>query len=200
MNNDSELIEEIKRGNRAAFDEFYKQYYFSIRSYARLLLDEDGAEDVVQDVFFKLWINREQLDTSLSVRGYLLRSVYNTSLNVIKKKNLQENYNNTYRQKIEEIGMQHYFNPDHNDTLAGIYSKELRLELSKAIETLPPRCKEVFSLSFLYEFSGKEISEKLGISLSTVENHINNALKILRKKLLQHKDELLALLILWGVL
>lgn len=78
-----------------------------------------------------------------------------------------------------------------------LFNDELRKELNKAIETLPPRCKEVFTLSFLYEFSGKEISEKLGISVSTVENHINNALKILRTKLITHKDELLVLLLLW---
>ena len=127
----------------------------------------------------------------------MLRSVYNTSLNIIKRKNLQENYNSSYRQKIERIGQDHYYNPDINETITNLFNDELRKELNKAIETLPPRCKEVFTLSFLYEFSGKEISEKLGISVSTVENHINNALKILRTKLITHKDELLVLLLLW---
>lgn len=196
MNNDSELIERIKEGDRAAFDEFYKQYFFSLRAYARLLLYEDEAEDVVQDVFFRLWMGRERLDASLSVRGYLMRSVYNTALNVIKKRGLQENYNSSYRQQIDEIGMQHYYNPDTNETITELYNQDLRMELNKAIDTLPLRCKEVFSLSFLYDFSGKEISEKLGISLSTVENHINNALKQLRKKLIRHKNELLVLIAL----
>lgn len=199
MNNDLELFEKIKEGNRAAFNEFYQQYYFSMRAYARLLLHEDEAEDVVQDVFFKLWINREHLDASLSVRGYLLRAIYNTALNIIKKKNLQENYSNSYKQKIDEVGLQHYYNPDANETITNLYNKELRMELNKAIDTLPLRCKEVFSLSFLYDYSGKEISEKLGISLSTVENHINNALKLLRKELMRHKNELLIVIILWNL-
>ena len=121
MNIDSDLIENIKKGDRTAFDELYKQYYFSLRAYARLLLYENEADDVVQDVFFKIWINREQLDSSLSVRGYLLRSVYNTSLNIIKRKNLQENYNSSYRQKIERIGQDHYYNPDINETITNLF-------------------------------------------------------------------------------
>lgn len=189
MDSESKLVERIKNGDRISFNELYKQHYFSLRAYGRLLLYDCEAEDVVQDVFLKLWINRKQLNPSLSIRGYLLRSVYNTSINVIKKRNMQENYHTICRQKIEETGLKYYFNPDSNDTILALYNKELRVELDRAIDTLSPRCKEVFSLSFLNGFSGKEISEKLGISLSTVENHINNALKILRKKLIRQKDE-----------
>ena len=71
--------ERIKNGDRNAFDDLYKQHYFSVRSYARLLLDESEAEDVVQDVFFNLWLHRDTLNETLSLRGYLLRSTYNTA-------------------------------------------------------------------------------------------------------------------------
>lgn len=86
--------ERIKNGDRNAFNDLYKQHYFSVRSYARLLLDENEAEDVVQDVFFNLWLHRDTLDETLSLRGYLLRSVYNTALNILKRKGLLENYSN----------------------------------------------------------------------------------------------------------
>lgn len=188
--------ERIKNGDRNAFDDLYKQHYFSVRSYARLLLDENEAEDVVQDVFFNLWLHRNTLDETLSLRGYLLRSVYNTALNILKRKGLLENYSNRYKQEIEEIGYQHY-NPDTNDTLRNLCNQDLRVELNAAIESLPPRCKEVFSLSFLYDMSAKEISIKLGVSQSTVENHIYNALKILREKLKSYKGSLLIIPILF---
>lgn len=188
--------ERIKNGDRNAFNDLYKQHYFSVRSYARLLLDENEAEDVVQDVFFNLWLHRDTLDETLSLRGYLLRSVYNTALNILKRKGLLENYSNIYKQEIEEIGYK-YYNPDINDTLQNLYNQDLRIELNAAIESLPPRCKEAFSLSFLYDMSAKEISTKLGVSKSTVENHIYNALKVLREKLKSHKGSLLIIPILF---
>lgn len=188
--------ERIKNGDRNAFNDLYKQHYFSVRSYARLLLDENEAEDVVQDVFFNLWLHRDTLDETLSLRGYLLRSVYNTALNILKRKGLLENYSNIYKQEIEEIGYQ-YYNPDTNDTLRNLYNQDLRIELNAAIESLPPRCKEAFSLSFLYDMSAKEISTKLGVSKSTVENHIYNALKVLREKLKSHKGTSLIIPILF---
>lgn len=196
MNCESGLVERIKGGDRIAFDELYKQHYFPLRAYARLLLYDEEAEDMVQDVFLSLWINRERLDSSLSIRKYLLRSVYNASVNVVRKRNLQESYMTLHRRNIEEIGLRQYFTPDINDTIASILNKELRVELDKAIDALPPRCREVFMHSFVYGFTGRETGEKLGLSLSTVENHINIALRVLRHKLIRHKYELLVLLII----
>lgn len=166
---------------------------------ARLLLDESEAEDVVQDVFFNLWLHRDTLNETLSLRGYLLRSTYNTALNILKRKGLLDNYSNIYKQEIEEIGYQ-YYNPDTNDTLRNLYNQDLRIELNAAIESLPPRCREAFSLSFLYDMSAKEISTKLGVSQSTVENHIYNALKILRTKLKSYKGGLLFIPVLFKII
>lgn len=186
---DISRVERIKKGDRVAFNELYKQHYISLRSYARLLLREEEAEDVVQDVFFNIWIHRDALDASLSMRGYLLRAVYRTALNVIKRKGLQETYGNTYKEEIEEMGRRFYYNPDANDVIGRLYAQDLRAEIQAAIDSLPPRCRQVFSLGYLYDMSGKEISRKLGISLSTVENHMYSALKILREKLKSHKND-----------
>lgn len=186
---DISRVERIKKGDRVAFNELYKQHYISLRSYARLLLREEEAEDVVQDVFFNIWIHRDALDASLSMRGYLLRAVYRTALNVIKRKGLQETYGNTYKEEIEEMGRRSYYNPDTSDVIGRLYALDLRAEIQAAIDSLPPRCRQVFSLGYLYDMSGKEISRKLGISLSTVENHMYSALKILREKLKSHKND-----------
>lgn len=190
---DLSLVERIKQGDRAAFNELYTQHYPSLRSYARLLVDEKEAEDVVQDVFFTVWIHRDALDTSLSIRGYLLRAVYHTALNVIKRKGLQSAYETTHKEEIEEMGRRYYYDPEASEIVRRLYLRDLRADLQAAIDSLPPRCKEVFSLSYLYDLSGKEISRRLGISLSTVENHIYNALKLLREKLKSHKNDFPAL-------
>lgn len=198
MNDILSLTERIKAGDRAAFDELYKQHYFSLRSYARLLLGVEEADDVVQDVFFNLWMHRDTLNESLSIRNYLLRSIYNSALNLLKRRKYQENYDNSYGQEIEEMGCS-YYNPDTNDVIQRLYNQDMRAEIQMAIETLPPRSKEVFVLSYLCDMSSKEISSKLGISLSTVENHIYSALKLLRKKLSIYKNDLLLLSLFYKI-
>ncbi len=185
MNNTTSLIERVRKGDRIAFNELYRQYYLSLRSYAELFLDEEESEDVVQDVFLNVWLRKEGLDDSQSLQGYLLRSVYNSSLNVLKKKGRSNDYRSVYEQEIEEIGYK-YYDPDANDVIRKLYNQDLRAEINAAINSLPARCREVFTLSYLHDIPSKEISLQLGISLSTVDNHIYSALKLLREKLKIH--------------
>lgn len=189
------LVEKIKEGDREAFDELYKLHYLSVRFYAELMLDANEAEDVVQDVFLNVWLHREGLDDSLSLRSYLLRSVYNSSINILKRKKHSENYHSACEQEIEEMGYL-YYNPDSCDIIRRLYNQDLRMELNTAIASLPVRCREVFTLSYIDELPSKEISEKLGISLSTVNNHIYSALKLLRNRLGEYKSGLLSFLLL----
>lgn len=185
MNNKTSLVERIRKGDRIAFNELYRRYYPSLRSYAELFLDEEESEDVVQDVFLNVWLRKEGLDDSLSLQGYLLRSVYNSSLNILKKKGRSNDYRSMYEQEIEEIGYK-YYDPDTNDVIRKLYNQDLRAEINAAINSLPARCREIFTLSYLHDMPSKEISLQLGISLSTVDNHIYSALKLLCEKLKIH--------------
>lgn len=185
MNNTTSLVERVRKGDRIAFNELYRQYYPSLRSYAELFLDEEESKDVVQDVFLNVWLRKEGLDDFQSLQGYLLRSVYNSSLNILKKKGRSNDYRSVYEQEIEEIGYK-YYDPDANDVIRKLYNLDLRAEINAAINSLPARCREVFTLSYLHDMPSKEISLQLGISLSTVDNHIYSALKLLREKLKIH--------------
>ena len=196
MSKEVSLVEKVKSGDRKAFNELYKLHYYSLYSYAELLLEQDDAKDVVQDVFLNVWLHRESLDKTLSIRGYLLRSVYNSALNIFKKKNHSDNYQSIYKKEIEEIGY-NYYDPDSCDIIRRLYNQDLRSEIDAAINSLPERCKEVFSLSYLEDIPSKEISQMLGISLSTVENHIYSALKQLREKLGQYKIPQILLFLLY---
>ena len=157
-------------------------------SYARLFMKDDWAEDVVQDVFYNVWQNRAALDDSNSLYKYLLRSVYNRALN-----RRAGEYRAYYQERIASMGSA-YYAPDNSPIIRKLYSDDLRASLDAAIESLPPKCREVFKLSYLEDLSNREISERLGISQSTVENHIYSALKQLRQKL--SKEQLLLLLAL----
>ncbi len=195
MGEEKPLIHTIRQGDRRAFDELYQRLYLSLRGYAELLLSEEEAEDVVQDVFLNIWLNREKLDESQSIRAYLYRAVYNTSLNVIKRKMRTSDYSNTEKE-LEEL-RSNYFNPDTCDIIRTLYNRELRDVIEKAIDSLPPRCREVFVLSYLEDVPSKEISVRLGVSLSTVDNHNYTALKLLREKLSKYRSETVALLLLF---
>ena len=177
----AELISAIRAGSREAFDEMCGRYYAPLTAYARLFLNGNWAQDVVQDVF----------DPGQSLYGYLLRSVYNQSVNYVNKHRHACSYRSYYQERIESIGYA-YYDPDRNPVIEKLYSQDLRTSINEAIAALPAKCREVFSLSYLQGFSHREISERMGIAQSTVENHIYLALRQLRAKL--SKSELILLL------
>jgi RNA polymerase sigma-70 factor (ECF subfamily) len=166
-------------------------YYAPLTAYARLFLNGNWAQDVVQDVFVNVWVRREALDPGQSLYGYLLRSVYNQSVNYVNKHRHACSYRSYYQERIESIGYA-YYDPDRNPVIEKLYSQDLRTSINEAIAALPAKCREVFSLSYLQGFSHREISERMGIAQSTVENHIYLALRQLRAKL--SKSELILLL------
>ena len=174
----AELISAIRAGSREAFDEMCGRYYAPLTAYARLFLNGNWAQDVVQDVFVNVWVRREALDPGQSLYGYLLRSVYNQSVNYVNKHRHACSYRSYYQERIESIEK--------------LYSQDLRTSINEASAALPAKCREVFSLSYLQGFSHREISERMGIAQSTVENHIYLALRQLRAKL--SKSELILLL------
>lgn len=186
MDDNVSLVERVRSGDRIAFNELYKLHYLPLRSYAELMLDADEAEDVVQDVFLNIWLHKEGLDDTLSFRGYLFRSVYNSALNVLKKRSRSDDYRSVCKLEIEEMGYR-YYDPDASDVIRKLYSKDLRKDIQAAIDCLPTRCREVFIMSYLEDVPSKEIAHRLEISLSTVDNHIYAALKLLREKLSRHR-------------
>ena len=129
-----------------------------------------------------MWQNRAALDDSNSLYKYLLRSVYNRALNYLDKNRRAGDYRAYYQERIASMGSA-YYAPDNSPIIRKLYSDDLRASLDAAIESLPPKCREVFRLSYLEDLSNREISERLGISQSTVENHMYAALKQLRRKL-----------------
>ena len=164
----------------------FRRYYPNLIFYATRLVGEEEAEDVVQDVVVRIWLHRDSLRDDGSLQGYLLRSVYHASLNALKKGANATAYRSWVAQQIEQSCYAHY-DPDNSEIIRKLYSQEVAGEIDAAIESLSPKCREVFRMSHIEGLSNREISEQLGITLSTVENHIYNALKQLRQKLSHYK-------------
>lgn len=159
-------------------------------AYARAILPEEWADDAVQDVLFSFWNNRERLSADIPVRSYLLRAVYNRALNYLRKENLQRQYREWNDARIAVLGLEGA-DLERNPVMRNLFDGDLRKNLEDAITGLPPKCREVFKLSYIDGLPNKDISAKLGISLSTVENHIYSALKHLRRALSNDKMLLL---------
>lgn len=98
------LTAAIRDGSREAFDEMCGRYYAPLMAYARLFLKGNWAQDIVQDVFVNVWVRRETLDPRQSLYGYLLRSVYNQSVNYVNKNRHAGNYRSYHQERIESIG------------------------------------------------------------------------------------------------
>ena len=107
--------------------------------------------------------------------------MYTRALNVLKHREIK----NSYEAVVTEINQKRveFYQPDSNDVVKRIEDRELRRELSEAINELPDKCKMVFKLSYLHDMKNKEIAETMGISLRTVEAHMYKALKFLRERL-----------------
>lgn len=174
---------------RSDFEKIYKLYYPKMFGFARnYVLANEDVENIVQDVFMILWEREEELELSCSLTTYLFTLVKNRCLNFLRHKLIEEEYN---VQMKEELGFKLYA----LESLDYSYQSEEELQaiIQRALDKLPERCREIFIKSRMEGMKYKEISEELGISVNTVENHIVTALKKLRVEL---KDYLPLLLFL----
>ncbi len=177
-----ELIRKIKAGDRKAFNLFCMQEYSALETYAMMFLSDEWASDVVQDVLFSTWQRREFLDENSSVHNYMLKSVYNRCLNYLKKQTLADTHREWNDRQIN-LMLHSVSDIDSNATLRNLFDGDLRRSLNDAIKSLPAKCREVFCLSYIEDMSNKDIADKLGISVRTVESHMYTALKHLRSLL-----------------
>jgi RNA polymerase sigma-70 factor (ECF subfamily) len=173
---DRELLLRIQAGDEGAYDSVFRTWYpILVRVATALLREIDAAEEVAQDVMLELWRRRHLLDTDVSLRAYLLRSIRNRSLNHLRHLRVR-------RQSEAEIEAT-YHAPLGSDQ--PIVAKELSDALQSAIRELPPRCREVFELSRMHGLKYAEIAEALEISQKTVEAQMGKALKLMRQRLVE---------------
>ena len=157
-----------------AINQLFNKYYGDLcRKAFRIINNKVISEDIVQDVFFKLWENRKKILIQTSLKAYLNRMVFNESISYLRK-------NKELIDFSDEIEIE-----DVNTNIADkqIEQKELRNIIDSAINKLPPACKTIFLLSRINELSYKQIAEKLDISIKTVENQMGKALRILRQSI-----------------
>ena len=175
-------VNDLKAGNHNAYEVLFLQWYAPLCDYAYgIVCNADESEDIVQKMFCKLWDQREIINIHTSVKSYLYRIVHNDCINKVKQKKNREEHD-------QYLGF--ISNSVVEDTSHQLLYNELKKRVETAIESLPPRCREVFKLSRFSYLSYVEIAEKLSISSATVEKQISKALQVLRNDL---KDYLIIL-------
>lgn len=171
INIDSALVNLLRQGDANAFEKLFfsfadRIYYFALR-YMR---NQHDAEEIVQEVFVKLWENRENLNLELSFSGYLFTIARNTIFNQNRKKVNEQAYHDYVRNYIETYSCK------TEDDL--IYA-DIKSLIDKVVEELPPQRKLIYKLSRESGLSYREIAQQLNLSERTVEAHIRLALKTL---------------------
>lgn len=141
----------------------------------RIVQDKDIAEDIVQDVFYKLWEKREETVIHTSLKSYLFQNVINQSLNYLKR------YRTAFSSETEQAD-EGLINSVLSGQSGGV--KGVRRRVDEAIRSLPEVCRMTFILSRFHKMSFPEIAEKLEIPSKTVESQLKNALTHLSKFLL----------------
>lgn len=161
-------------GDETAFEKLFRQFHPSLCRYAfTIVKDIDGAEEIVQDVFVRIWEKRDQIEFTVSAKSYLYRAVHNACLNAVSK--------NKKEVRMDEVPLKIV----HQSAApsADFQTRELEAEIAKALDQLPEQCRKVFELSRYGNLKYREIAEMQGISVKTVENQMGKALRILREQL-----------------
>ena len=182
---DNEIGARLARKDESTFEQVFKSYYKNLHGYAfAIIKDEMEAEEVVQQVFYKLWERAEKFSFQGPLGAYLYRAVHNESLNYLKHQKVKAGY----RMHVVRTAK------DQSDDMPDTRNKELEHKLAMALNELPEQCRTIFQLSRFEELKYREIAEKLDISVKTVENQMCKALKILRAKLAEFLTLLIILL------
>lgn len=172
----SELLIRLKNGDMLAFDRVYELYSHKLFSFVfKILKNEDEADDIVQEVFVKIWESRDKLGDCKLLNSYIFTIAYNTSIDLIRKRINNAKYLNHLKSSVVIN-----YTPA---IISQIEFDDLNTQAKELIANLPDRQKQVYLLHREEGLTYAEIAEQLGISRNTVENHMGKALKCLRQNM-----------------
>lgn len=171
-----QLALRIKLGDEQAFELLYRKFYVRLCAFAnKFLNDPEIAQEIVQDVFTKIWEGREDIDPEDSINAYLFKIAQNLSINNLRRKKVESKYIEIYKLVYT----------DHMEfsVLESLLAKELDENISDSIARLPAQCRKIFELSRSEGLKYKEIADTLNISIKTVEAQMSKAFRSLRIEL-----------------
>ncbi|BAU56066.1 RNA polymerase sigma factor [Mucilaginibacter gotjawali] len=174
---DEHLVALLKNGDQLAFAEIYRRYGKNLAGFAASkLYDLEDARDLLQEMFVKLWENREQLQITSNLQSYLFAILRHRIIDKIRKNITREDYARALQ------SLPSFFQAGGDKQLE---AKELQQAVRHSLDQLPARVREIYKLSREDGLSNPEIAQKLKLSEQTVKNQLSTALKHLRKSLMR---------------
>ncbi len=172
-----ELVISLKNGDPRSLELLFRRLYPKMCAFANKYLQNlADAEEVVQEVFYSIWKNRQTLDEKQSIHGYLFTSVKNHCLSILEHNKVKDKY----AALVEYV----YKNAENDSTFSdSLIASELENDFSKALEKLPLDCRNIFELSRFEGLKYHEIAARRNISIKTVETQMSRALAKIRVQL-----------------
>lgn len=188
MESETQVIQAIRIGDEQAFRRLYGQFYNYLMVVGlRYLTDRLRVEDVIQDVFLDIWNKRADLNITTGIKSYLRGAVSNKCLAILRK---DKRMDYVYEHAVDLADDKHQISHQMDAAL-------IQQTVKEALESMPPKRKNVFILSREKGLSNKEVAKKLDVSVKTVENHMTLVLKTLRLAL--KKKGLLSLVFIFYI-
>jgi len=165
-------IAQVAEGNHKAFERLFMELFPKVKSFiSHVVKSEHVAENLGQDVFLKLWENRAMLPQLQSLNAYVYQMAKNAAFDHLKHCHLASKY----AAYVQGVGQESY-SPDE-----ALYARELSYLVAHMVAAMPPQRKAVFELSRGQGLRNSEIAARLNLAPKTVENHLNLALRDIRK-------------------
>lgn len=185
---DRAWVAAIRTGDAAAFEAMFRAYRTDLVGFAESLLrSRESAQEVVQELFLRIWRQRELWEFPGPLNTYLFRAVRNGAISYVRHERIQTRFRERVARGGGGTGSHLHGTP------APSADEEVRLAdlndaIARALDELPNRCREVFRLSRYHHLSNAEVAEVLGISVNTVEVQMTRALGVLRKRLAEFRE------------
>jgi len=193
---DIRLKADLKNGQPEAFKEVFRLLYPRLKGYCRLFIsDGDEVEDIIQDCFLILWEKRAKIDPEKSVESFLFVILRNRCLNSLKEKKLKEGLINF--ENLPVLELQYLYQLDFAEKEEKSLEEQLILSFQDAIETLPPRMKQIFVRCKIMGQKQPDVADELGISIKAVEKHIATAKKHISDRLIRQFPLMSLLIFFW---
>lgn len=191
----SNFVEGLIIGDDETYTFLFREYYVSLCSYARRYVGrKDIAEEIVSDVFFKIWESRRTLSINTSIKSYLFQAVCNNSLSYLRKLKSENNLEGYFLETTSEnIGFAAASEETEEQSLV---MEDMTEKIEDVVNLLPKQQQTAFRLKRFEGRKTKEVAEIMGLSVKTVEMHLSKATLNLREKLQEYLPAFLVFILL----
>jgi RNA polymerase sigma-70 factor (ECF subfamily) len=171
--------ERIRQGDVGEYERFFRSCYRRLCIYAEHIIGNSmEAEEIVCNLFVRIWEKREQLPVRTSMESYIVSAVHHEAVNYLKHAEVEERYREKVQYQLKYLDL---LNPEGADTpLTDMLEKEMNELIDKAVQTLPQQCREVFVLHMMDGLSYEEVAVKLNVTVNTVRTQITRGMKKMR--------------------